>query len=46
LRAIAAGGPAFWSDDEELRLKQAECWPPDQLDAGYRYLLRKAASAR
>lgn len=43
LRALAAGGPALWSSDEEVRVKQAECWPLDQLQAGYRYLLRKAA---
>jgi len=43
LRAMAAGGPAVWSDDEELRLKQAEVWPPEQLQAGYRYLVRKTA---
>jgi L-fuculose-phosphate aldolase len=41
LRAIAAGGPAIWSDDDELRLKQAEVWSPAQLQAGYGYLVRK-----
>ncbi|RJQ69962.1 class II aldolase/adducin family protein [Pseudonocardiaceae bacterium YIM PH 21723] len=41
LRAMAAGGPAVWSDDEELRLKQAEVWPPAQIKAGYEYLLRQ-----
>lgn len=43
LRAMAAGGPALWSDDEELRLKQAEVWSPQQLHAGYSYLVRRAA---
>jgi L-ribulose-5-phosphate 4-epimerase len=45
LRAMAAGGPALWSDDEELALKTAEVWPPAQLHAGYRYLVRQTRSA-
>ncbi|MEV5842341.1 class II aldolase/adducin family protein [Streptomyces sp. NPDC051985] len=45
LRAMAAGHPVLWSDDEELRLKQAEVWPPEQIRAGYRYLVRKAAAS-
>jgi L-ribulose-5-phosphate 4-epimerase len=42
LRAMAAGGPALWSDERELAVKVAEVWPPAQLHAGYRYLLRRA----
>lgn len=45
LRALAAGGPVLWSDEEELRVKRAEVWSPEQLHAGYRYLLRKAGVA-
>ena len=42
LRAMSAGGPALWSDDEELGLKQTEVWSPEQFRAGYDYLVRKA----
>jgi L-fuculose-phosphate aldolase len=43
LRTMAAGGPALWSDEDELREKQATVWAPLQLHAGYDYLCRKAA---
>lgn len=41
LRALAAGGPVRWSDEDELAVKRAEVWSPQQLHAGYNYLLRK-----
>lgn len=40
----AAGGPQAWTADEALE-KRAMCWPPAQLDAGWRYLLRRAGQA-
>ncbi|MFJ6900684.1 class II aldolase/adducin family protein [Streptomyces hokutonensis] len=42
LAAAAAGRPRLWSDPAEARAKQRECWPPAQLEAGWRYLLRRA----
>lgn len=46
LRAMAAGGPALWSDADELRTKQDEVWSPSQLRAGYDYLCRKHLGSR
>lgn len=40
LMAMSAGGPRRWSDLEELREKQLEIWPDDQLSAGFDYLIR------
>jgi ribulose-5-phosphate 4-epimerase/fuculose-1-phosphate aldolase len=45
LQAMAAGGPARWSDPAELRRKHAEVWGPGQLADGYAYLLRQAGQA-
>ncbi|MFI5614389.1 class II aldolase/adducin family protein [Amycolatopsis sp. NPDC051903] len=42
LDAMAAGGPASWSSPAEAEAKRAECWPPSQIEAGWRYLNRLA----
>jgi L-fuculose-phosphate aldolase len=42
LLAMAAGGPATWSDEAEVRLKREEIWTPEQVEAGYAYLCRSA----
>src|SRR5215469_1698512 len=42
LMAIAAGDPKVWSDADEARLKREQVWNAGQVQAGYRYLLRKA----
>lgn len=42
LAAMAAGGPATWSDAAEVALKREEIWNPAQLHAGYDYLCRRA----
>ncbi|MFE9687382.1 class II aldolase/adducin family protein [Streptomyces sp. NPDC006285] len=44
LRAQAAGRAIIHSDATEARAKRAQCWPDGQLEAGYRYLVRKAAT--
>ncbi|POM23173.1 Decarboxylase NovR [Actinomadura rubteroloni] len=41
LSALAAGGPAVWSDEAEAAFKREQIWNPEQLEAGYRYLVRK-----
>ncbi len=41
----AAGGPRCWTDDAEALEKRATCWTPGQLEAGWRYLLRRATGA-
>lgn len=38
----AAGGPGVWTSDEEALEKRVMCWPPSQLEAGWRYLVRLA----
>jgi L-ribulose-5-phosphate 4-epimerase len=43
LMAVAAGEPKIWSDADEAELKREQSWNPGQLQAGWRYLLRKAA---
>jgi ribulose-5-phosphate 4-epimerase/fuculose-1-phosphate aldolase len=45
LTAMAAGGPQRWSDAGEVAVKLAECWPPGQINAGWRYLVRKAGQS-
>jgi hypothetical protein len=40
--AMSAGGPAIWSDPAESAFKREQAWNQNQLDAGYRYLLRKS----
>ncbi len=42
LRAAAAGTLRTWSDADEARSKAAECWPESQLEAGWRYLVRRS----
>jgi L-ribulose-5-phosphate 4-epimerase len=42
LLAMAAGGPATWSDGAEVRLKREEIWTLEQVEAGYAYLCRRA----
>lgn len=41
LMAMAAGGPARWSDEAETRFKREQVWNPGQLQAGWAYLVRK-----
>ena len=41
LMAMAAGGPARWSDEAETRFKRDQVWSPSQLHAGWGYLVRK-----
>jgi L-fuculose-phosphate aldolase len=45
LVAMAAGPIRTASDLNEARAKRAECWPESQLEAGWRYLLRRAFGA-
>lgn len=45
LTALAAGGPARWSDDAEVAAKRALVWSAAQYETGYEYLLRQAESA-
>jgi L-fuculose-phosphate aldolase len=42
LDALAAGGPARWSDAQEVAHKRDYLWTPRQLQAGYDYLVRTA----
>jgi L-fuculose-phosphate aldolase len=42
LMALAAGDPKTWSDAGEAAVKRDQVWNPVQVQAGYRYLLRKA----
>ena len=44
LTAAAAGEVRVWSGDAEASAKHAECWADSQLEAGYRYLARRAAT--
>jgi ribulose-5-phosphate 4-epimerase/fuculose-1-phosphate aldolase len=41
LMAMAAGGPRVWSDAVEARHKRHQVWNGDQLEAGWRYLVRR-----
>jgi L-fuculose-phosphate aldolase len=41
LMALAAGGPAQWSDEVETRFKRDQVWNPGQLHAGWDYLVRR-----
>lgn len=41
----AAGGVRVWTGDEEALEKRAMCWAPRQLEAGWRYLLRRAEAS-
>ena len=42
LMALAAGDVKLWSDADEAALKREQVWNPDQVHAGYGYLVRKA----
>jgi len=44
LSAAAAGGPAVWSDNDELAAKLELVWSPKQMEAGYRYLVRTGSA--
>ena len=44
LMALTAGDPKTWSDAAEAAAKRDQVWTPAQLQAGYRYLVRKADS--
>ena len=41
IRAIAAGGPKTWSDDEEALAKRGHCYPPQLLQQAWDYLARR-----
>ncbi|WP_433236647.1 class II aldolase/adducin family protein [Actinomadura nitritigenes] len=45
LMALAAGGPRVWSDEPETALKRDQVWNPAQRNAGWHYLVRRAAAA-
>lgn len=45
LSALAAGGPARWSDADEIASKRQTVWSLAQYHAGYDYLLRRSAAA-
>jgi L-fuculose-phosphate aldolase len=42
LMAMAAGGPATWSDPAETVLKREQVWNPGQVQAGWQFLVRSA----
>lgn len=44
LQTMQAGGPARWSDDEEVIAKRDTVPTPALLQSGYEYLLRRAAA--
>lgn len=44
LEVEAAGGPAVWTGDDEALDKRDMCWPAAQLEAGWRYLVRRATA--
>jgi L-ribulose-5-phosphate 4-epimerase len=43
LLAAAAGGPRYWSDEQETRFKRDQAWDHTQFNAGWQYLLRRSA---
>jgi ribulose-5-phosphate 4-epimerase/fuculose-1-phosphate aldolase len=45
LLALGAGGPKTWSDASEVELKRREIWTPEQVQAGFDYLVRRADAA-
>jgi ribulose-5-phosphate 4-epimerase/fuculose-1-phosphate aldolase len=45
LEALAAGGPQRWSSDAEVASKQQNLWTTQQVDDGYRYLVRRAVAS-
>lgn len=44
LMAAAAGGPRLWSDHVETDAKCDEVWRPDEIRAGWNYLIRRSNS--
>ena len=44
LAALAAGGPAVWTDEHETALKREQVWTSAQLQAGFEYLRRRGAA--
>lgn len=46
LSAAAAGGPAVWSSEAEVREKMPIVWSERQLRAGYAYLVRRGAGVQ
>jgi ribulose-5-phosphate 4-epimerase/fuculose-1-phosphate aldolase len=46
LTAMAAGDLRDFSDEAESSAKADECWNSTQIDGGWRYLLRRAATSR
>jgi ribulose-5-phosphate 4-epimerase/fuculose-1-phosphate aldolase len=44
LLALAAGGPATWSDEAETVFKRDQVWNSEQLHAGWHYLVRRGSS--
>jgi ribulose-5-phosphate 4-epimerase/fuculose-1-phosphate aldolase len=46
LMAMAAGGPVTWSDATEAAFKRTQVWNPQQLDAGWRYLIRSSMNGQ
>lgn len=43
LAALAAGGAKVWTDEVEVQSKRSQVWNSDQLEAGYRYLVRRGS---
>ena len=41
VRALAAGGPVTWSDDDEALAKREHCWAPALLRQAWDYLARR-----
>jgi len=41
IRALAAGGPATWSSDEEALAKREHCYSPALLRQAWDYLVRR-----
>jgi ribulose-5-phosphate 4-epimerase/fuculose-1-phosphate aldolase len=46
LQLEAAGGARFWTSDADAVAKRAECWPAEQLQAAWGYLLRRVVRDR
>jgi hypothetical protein len=46
LQLEASGGAQFWTSDADALAKRAECWPTEQLQAAWGYLLRRVVRDR
>ncbi|MGH3319050.1 MAG: class II aldolase/adducin family protein [Streptosporangiaceae bacterium] len=42
LLAMSAGGPAIWTEKDQIEAKRKEVWADSQVQAGWRYLVRKS----